>query len=114
MNICLKMAQIFGSLHGVAQQQRGRHAADAAGHGRANGNGRSIRRHVAAQRAVWQCGRARVEHDLPRAHKVSRDEPRRARRGKQNVGVPAAGGFGKCLRRFRGSVADEAVPRRRG
>lgn len=68
MNICLKMAQIFGSLHGVAQQQRGR-PADTAGHGRANGDGRGLGRHVAAQRAVWQCGRARVEHDLPRALK---------------------------------------------
>ena len=37
VNICLKMVGFFGSLHSVPQQQRGRHAADAAGHGRAAG-----------------------------------------------------------------------------
>ena len=92
VNICLKMVGFFGSLHSMPQQQRGRHAADAAGHGRAGGDGGGSGRHVAAQRAVRQRGRARVEHDLPWAHALRRDEPRRARRGQQNVGGPAAGG----------------------
>lgn len=51
------MANYFGTLHGVQQQQRGRHAADAAGNGRAGGDG-PRRPRPPRRRAACPSGRA--------------------------------------------------------